>query len=100
VSGSSTHVLTNSKTANVAFMTHLGGLSNAKCNPCYINYQGNVEVDGDICPKAHQVDDAFKAKVKSMYDELNLSLEELAQWGELWLNGVNLPHTASCKLRF
>jgi hypothetical protein len=40
-------------------------------------------VDNELCPNAHQVDEAFKAKVKGMYDVLNLSLEQLKQWGQI-----------------
>jgi hypothetical protein len=40
-------------------------------------------VDHDLCPNAHQVDEVFKAKVKGMYDALNLSLEQLKQWGQI-----------------
>jgi hypothetical protein len=42
-----------------------------------------VEVDFELCPKANQVDENFKIKVKSMYMQLNLSLEELKQWGRI-----------------
>jgi Fe-S-cluster containining protein len=43
--------------------------------PCYINYQGNVEVDFEVCPNSLQVDEEFKVKAKVMYDKLNVSLE-------------------------
>jgi Fe-S-cluster containining protein len=49
--------------------------------PCYINYEGDVEVDSELCPKAKEVDEEFKAKVKKMYDDLDLSHEQLRQWG-------------------
>ena len=51
--------------------------------PCYINYEGNVEVDFELCPNARQVDDEFKVKVKGMYDQLKLSPEKLRQWGQI-----------------
>ena len=49
--------------------------------PCYINYEGNVEVDFELCPNARQVDDEFKVKVKGMYDQLKLILEKLEAVG-------------------
>jgi Fe-S-cluster containining protein len=51
--------------------------------PCYINYQGKVEVDFELCPKAQQVDETFKAKIQGLYDQLNLSLEQLERWGKV-----------------
>jgi hypothetical protein len=54
-----------------------------KSYPCYINWEGEVEVDFDLCHNAYQIDDEFKANVKKMYDELNLSLEDLGRWGKI-----------------
>jgi gamma-glutamylcyclotransferase (GGCT)/AIG2-like uncharacterized protein YtfP len=42
----------------------------------------NVEVDSELCPQAKQIDEDFKAHVKRMYRELNLSREELLEWGQ------------------
>jgi hypothetical protein len=58
-------VPTNRKTENAAFMMRLGVLCSAKY-PCYINYGGGVEVDFELCPRAEQVDEDFKAKVKEL----------------------------------
>jgi hypothetical protein len=51
--------------------------------PLLHNYFGNVEVVFELCPNAKQVDEDFKLKVKNMYSELNLSLAELGQWGQI-----------------
>jgi Fe-S-cluster containining protein len=51
--------------------------------PCYINKDAQVEVDSELCPNAHQVDEAFKSRVKGLYDQLNLSLDQLLAWGRI-----------------
>lgn len=51
--------------------------------PCYINYEGNVEVDFELCPNAKQVDEDYKMKAKSMFMQVNLGLEELERWGRI-----------------
>ena len=40
-------------------------------------------MDFELCPNAREVDDEFKAKVKAMYDQLELTLEELKKWGQV-----------------
>jgi Fe-S-cluster containining protein len=51
--------------------------------PCYLNYDGEVEVDFELCPNAHQVDEEFKAHVKAKFNQLNLGPEEFRRWGKI-----------------
>jgi Fe-S-cluster containining protein len=51
--------------------------------PCFLNYDGSVGVDFELCPKAAQIDEAFKMWVKSLYEPLNLSSEQFRQWSDV-----------------
>ncbi len=59
--------------------------------PLYLNNDAVLVADHESCPNAHQVDEEFKTRIMGLYNELNLSIEELRAWGRVVAKNCVLP---------